>query len=292
MGKQYISILFIEYFIIYDEYIIMMTPLYKLNYTFQKKDTRDYKYTTSIHPNNILETTTIVTKNGSILKAVKISPSMFIIPNLPPIINQGNLGSCVSNAFSYCISKQTKNKVTISRLFLYAICRCIDYTPLDQDNGTTIRTACQVITNYGVCKESLYPYNINNFIYLPPLNVFNNSKKFIKFIYLFINQDITSIKNCLNAYKCPIIFGFLVYSSFMSDHVANTGNVPIPDVNNDTLEGGHCMSIVGYNDTTQMFTCANSWGNKWGNGGYCYIPYNYLLNPDLAADFCCVNNVI
>jgi hypothetical protein len=161
----------------------MMTPKYKLNYTFQKKEKSDYKYATSIHPNNILETTTIVTKNGNISKATKISPSTFIIPNLPPIINQGNLGSCVSNSFSYCISKQTKNKVTISRLFLYAICRCIDYTPLDQDNGTTIRTACQAITNYGVCKESLYPYNINNYIYLPALNVFKNSKKFIKFIY-------------------------------------------------------------------------------------------------------------
>jgi C1A family cysteine protease len=29
----------------------------------------------------------------------------------------------------------------------------------------------------------------------------------------------------------------------------------------------------------------NSWGEKWGDKGYCYMPYAYLTDSDLAADF-------
>jgi Cysteine protease len=29
----------------------------------------------------------------------------------------------------------------------------------------------------------------------------------------------------------------------------------------------------------------NSWGTGWGRRGYGTIPYEYLLNPGLSADF-------
>ena len=260
---------------------------YKLTYKFQEKDDRDFIHKTTAHPTNAnLELTTIKKSGVSILQTVKVSPTVFTVSKLPPILDQSNLGSCVINAFSFCVSKQTNKAIQLSRLFQYAICRCLDNTLLSDDSGTTVRTACQSISKYGVCKESMYPYNISRFSNLPPLNVFNSSKKFRQFTYTFINQDLTSIKNGLYTYKNPIIFGFMVYSSFMTNDVATTGQVPMPNVNNETLEGGHCMAIVGYNDITQMFTCANSWGTGWGNRGYCYLPYDYLLDPELASDFC------
>jgi C1A family cysteine protease len=259
---------------------------YKLSYNFQEKDPKDFIHQSIIHTGNTTELTTIIKKGVSYLKVVKASPTVFTVSKLPPILDQSSLGDCVANAFSYCVSKQTNKNVNLSRLFLYAICRCIDYTSLDQDAGTTIRTACKSISKYGVCKEQLYPYIISAFSNLPPLNIFNNSKKFKQFTYTFINQDLVSIKNSLHTYNNPIVFGFMVFSSFMTNEVASTGKAPMPDINTETLEGGHCMVLVGYNDVTQMFTCANSWGTNWGNKGYCYIPYKYLLDRNLANDFC------
>jgi C1A family cysteine protease len=33
------------------------------------------------------------------------------------------------------------------------------------------------------------------------------------------------------------------------------------------------------------FIVRNSWGSQWGKKGYCFMPYAYLTDPDLAADF-------
>jgi C1A family cysteine protease len=258
-----------------------------LNYKFQEKDERDHTCKTEAHPElSHLEVTTITRKGTVTTKTQKVAPASYNVTSLPPIIDQGDLGTCVANAFSYCVSKQTNKAVNLSRLFLYAICRCLDYTSLDMDDGTTIRTACQSIKGYGVCKESVYPYITSKYTDLPPLTVFTSSKLFQKFTYTFVNQDLTTFKNCLYNNNTPIVFGFLVYSSFMSLTVSNTGIVPNPNIATETLEGGHCMCIVGYNDTTQQFKCANSWGTSWGERGYCYLPYAYILNPNLASDFC------
>jgi C1A family cysteine protease len=257
---------------------------YKLSYKFQEKDERDYIYKTLEHPTNTaLQLNIVVRPDAKFLKVNKISPTIFQISNLPPILDQGQLGACVPNSFSYIISKQTKSNLNISRLMLYALCRSIDNVPLDQDYGTTIRIACKAISNYGCCKESVFQYSNDNAFILPKLSIFKNSNLFKKFTYFFIKQDLMSIKSALVTYNTPIIFGIMVYESFMN---ATNGKIPVPNIVKEEFLGGHCITIVGYNDSTQIFTCSNNWSTNWGNKGYCSIPYAYILNSNLACDFC------
>jgi C1A family cysteine protease len=180
----------------------------------------------------------------------------------------------------------TKNNIKLSRLFLYAVARIIEDTPVNNDSGMYISDGCNVVKKYGVCKESVYPYIQSNFSLFPPLNVFKSSNLFKSFSYTSVNQDLTSLKQCLYVNKVPIIFGLIVYDSFMSQSVANTGIVPMPNTHNENVQGGHCMLIVGYDDTKQWFVCANSWGTAWGNNGYCYLHYAYMTNTSLTSDFC------
>jgi hypothetical protein len=47
--------------------------------------------------------------------------------------------------------------------------------------------------------------------------------------------------------------------------------------------GGHAVTIVGYENKTgsiadTIFVFKNSWGPKWGSGGYGRVTYNYLAN--------------
>src|SRR5439155_20859076 len=82
----------------------------------------------------------------------------------------------------------------------------------------------------------------------------------------------------------PFGFGFTVYESFESTAVARTGKVPMPGTREKVL-GGHAVCAIGYRDSDRTFLCRNSWGTKWGMRGYFTIPYAYLTDQDLAADF-------
>jgi len=266
---------------------------YKLDYKFQEKDIRDHIF----DQHSEIE-------NSFILKTQKNTDTIVLKDNLPTklnlyrvisteqinILDQGNIGSCVANSFALNISYITKKNINLCRLLLYALCRINDNSPLSEDAGTRVRTAGNAIIKYGVCQEIIHPYNpvnVANYRLLPPLVAFKNSNIFKSFSYTFIKQGINylnNIKGVLNNYNVPIIFGFMVYDSFMS--VTKNGLVPMPDLKKEKIQGGHCMNIIGYDDEIKFFICANSWGTEWGDKGFCYMPYSYILNTKLASDLC------
>ena len=91
------------------------------------------------------------------------------------------------------------------------------------------------------------------------------------------------MRQCL-AEGYPFVFGFTVYSGFMSDEVAKSGvlNMPQPG---EKVEDGHAVVGVGYDDAQKRSLVRNSWGAGWGMQGYFTIPYDYLSNRNLSDDF-------
>ncbi len=51
------------------------------------------------------------------------------------------------------------------------------------------------------------------------------------------------------------------------------GHVSVPSAPSESI-GDHAVLIVGYQDDT--FTFANSWGERWGDRGYGYLPASYV----------------
>ena len=82
----------------------------------------------------------------------------------------------------------------------------------------------------------------------------------------------------------PVVMGFDVYDSFMSEAVAKSGVVTVPDTASESLQGGHAVLAVGYDDAKQALLIRNSWGPEWGIGGYCWMPYWYVTSGH-ASDF-------
>ena len=66
--------------------------------------------------------------------------------------------------------------------------------------------------------------------------------------------------------------------------------MPLPS-SIDTPIGGHAVLAVGYDDEDHVFICRNSWGASWGDAGYFYMPYAYLLDSNLSSDFWTINLV-
>lgn len=235
----------------------------------QKEDTRDY-----IYEPQLLEV-----------------PSTHFLSDVQmiscPILDQGSLGSCVSNATYALFYILSKRKISLSRLQLYMTNRAIDKSSLIEDSGATIRGCMKAVSKYGLTNEKIWYYNILNFDKLPPSDAFRNLYKLNKFVYTFIKQDLKSIKEVLASGK-PIVIGIIIYSSFESTNATNYGIISIPDINNETLLGGHAVLLVGYDDKTKVFKFQNSWGKGWGDKGYGYVPYDYVLDNNLAFDLCTV----
>jgi len=195
--------------------------------------------------------------------------------------DQGNLGSCTANALCYSFIYNDPN-YDPSRLFLYYNERVLD-KDIPDDAGSTLTQGINALTKYGVCSEKSCPYIISNFTIKPSITAYKEGLLHTVISSARVLQTMDSLKGCLY-YGLPFVVGILVYSSFESDVVTNTGYVPLPNVKTEQLLGGHAVICVGYNDVKKVWIMKNSWGSGWGDKGYFYLPYNYLLDSTLSGD--------
>jgi C1A family cysteine protease len=184
--------------------------------------------------------------------------------------------------------KLNQNSFVPSRLFIY-YCERVMEGSVDQDAGAEIRDGIKAVATTGAPPETDWPYDISKFTDKPPQKAYDDAKQDLVTSYLSVPQDLDSLRGCL-AEGYPIVFGFTVYESFEGDAVASTGVVPMPGVSEQVL-GGHCVVAVGYDDDKQQFIVRNSWGTGWGDQGYCYMPYKYLSDQNLASDFWTIRSV-
>ena len=215
------------------------------------------------------------------LKTSNLPSIVDLRSRFPAVYNQGSLGSCVSNAIAGIVQFINSSFMS-SRLFIYYNGRVTEGT-VNEDSGITVYDGVNSTAISGVCLETDWPYNISQYTVRPPTQCYNSANNNKVTIFNQIDQSINSIKACLYAGN-PIAIGISVYSSFESSDVARTGIVPMPS-NSESIMGGHCVVIVGYDDTKQMCIMRNSWGSSWGLDGYFYMPYTYLTNQNLSWDF-------
>lgn len=218
--------------------------------------------------------------------SVKLPALVDLRSKMPPVYDQGPLGSCTGNAIASAIQfARRKQKLTPdfipSRLFIYYNERAMEGT-INSDSGASIRDGIKSIAQQGVCAETKWPYIISKFKRKPTDACYTDALKYRAVSYARVTQTVTQMRSCL-ASGYPFVFGFAVYDSFETDAVANSGVVPMPQPDESVL-GGHAVLAVGYDDKSQRFIARNSWGNGWGQSGYFTIPYAYVSSPDLSAD--------
>ena len=213
-------------------------------------------------------------------------------PKAPPIIDQGDLGSCTANGIARAIEYELMREQEAgkemsflpSRLFIYYNERVME-NDISEDAGAQIRDGIKSVNAVGACREELWPYVIEQFATQPPQSCYDNAKLHRAILYARVaDNNIAQMKLCL-ASGYPVVFGVTVYDSFESDATAATGVVSLPNPMTESVQGGHCMLMEGYDDSKGWFIVANSWGVDWGDKGYCYVPYQYLANTNLASDF-------
>lgn len=203
---------------------------------------------------------------------------------LSPVEEQGELGSCTANAVAgaheYLQRRANQGRHTdVSRLFIYFLERQLEGT-VDQDAGAQIRSGMKVLAKWGVCSEQLWPYDIDRYTEQPPDEAFAHAKNHLIDEYKRVPIELHAWKVCL-AEGYPVVFGTDIFQSFEDD--GSHGWISMPRSREKNL-GGHAMLCVGYDESKRIFIVRNSWGTDWGDGGYCYFPYDYLANEEFTDD--------
>jgi C1A family cysteine protease len=207
-------------------------------------------------------------------------------PDMPPVYDQGQLGSCTANAIAAAVDyqnhRQDQKWLTPSRLWIYYQERVIEGT-VSEDAGAEIRDGMKAVAKLGVCPETDWPYDIDTFAHKPPRKDYKDALKDKVVTYESAPQELFGLKSVL-ASGLPVVFGFTVYESFEGAEVARSGILPMP-APSESIVGGHAVLMVGYDDATDRFRVRNSWGTSWGQDGYFEMPYQYATNTKLATDF-------
>lgn len=216
------------------------------------------------------------------------------------IEDQGELGSCTAHAgiglLEYFERRAFGNYVDASRLFLYKTTRNLMKTKGDM--GANLRTTMHALTLFGAPPEDYWPYRITDFDKEPTSFCYAFAQNFQAIQYYRLDPPNTTKPALLDQIKSnlaaglPAMFGFTVYSSIES--AATTGAIPFPN-KGEKVVGGHAIIAVGYDDSKRIFITKrhatqgaflirNSWGKSWGEQGYGWLPYEYVVSG-LAVDW-------
>lgn len=208
----------------------------------------------------------------------------------PPIYDQLALGSCTGNGIAGGIQYQLMRQGSPplgpsgipSRLMIYFNERQAEGT-ISYDSGASIRDGIKAVAQLGVCDESEWPYDISQFATAPPVSCYTDAAHHVVSQYLSVHQEEESLMGTLAA-GYYVVFGFTVYESFLTAQVATSGVMPLPDPSENVM-GGHCVVLVGYDITRQVWIVRNSWGSSWGKFGYFEMPWQVPLDEDMSDDF-------
>ncbi|UCC48829.1 MAG: cysteine protease [Gemmatimonadota bacterium] len=229
-----------------------------------------------------------------------------------PIEDQGSLGSCTAHAgvgvVEYFETRAFKRHIDASRLFVYKTTR--NLMGVVGDTGAWLRNTMGALALCGTPPERYWPYTTRRepgpagdptFDDEPPSFVYSVADNYEALRYFChdplskgVSPDkvLASVKRYL-AHGIPSMFGFFGFPSFGRSDVS--GGIPYPCPGERAI-WGHAVVAVGYDDgmtvtntqcnkkTKGALLIRNSWGTGWGDKGYGWLPYQYLLDG-LARDF-------
>lgn len=236
------------------------------------------------------------------LAKLNLRPGADLRNGCSPIEDQETIGSCTAQAVAglieYYERKAYGRHVNASRLFLYKTTR--NLLGFEGDTGAYLRSTMAALALFGAPPEAYWRYNIADYDVEPSAFCYSFGQNFQALQYYRLDKSGVTKKLLLQKIKArllfgmPLVFGFTVFNSI--DQADATGKIPIP-CPRDRIVGGHAVMAVGYDDTIEIenedckktertgaLIIRNSWGKEWGDKGYGYLPYDYVLHY-LARDW-------
>ena len=237
-------------------------------------------YMTPDNLSQFINKTAHVNEDKTIISNIKKKNYIDLRSMCPDILNDNNLNISTINTICFILHYQLiRNKLDIfppSRLFIYHNINFFKHV----HNIFSFDIIFKAISNYGVCSELSYKYNVDNYNNNNLTNILYNEAEQYKYINIYrIPNSINMLKTMLKN-DMIVMIGFIVYNNFHN----NDTKINLSDTNTNSIIGGTTGSIVGYIDAQESFIVALSYGKQIGKNGYILIPYKYIENKDLVPE--------
>jgi len=263
----------------HHEYLELKDPKTETQTMEESKPTPKRKYNLVIKR---LPSTHLKIKQFGITNTPEVLPTVIDLrAKLPPCYDQGELGTSTANAL--CAAFQYEEPTFFgSRLFIYYNEHNMEHA-FNEDAGASLSDRISTLEKFGVCAEQDWPYDVSKYSHPPSIDCYLQADKHHVIHATNVLNNEMAMKQSL-AEGSPFVVGIQIFEAFESPEVAQTGIVPMPNLFTDECLGGHAVFVCGYDDTKQQWIVRNSWGTQWGDNGYFYLPYHYLLYPTLCSD--------
>jgi C1A family cysteine protease len=216
-------------------------------------------------------------------------PKSFSLKQYAPLPgDQTNYGTCVAWASAYAartisesvaLNRRNQTETTQSVFSPVYVYRNIRPDDPECQRGAQIFDALDLMRDSGAVRM----LEIERSTAFPrvDLSYYRESRRYPigGYVTLFSREDkqkpalITRIVKKSLSEGRPVVIGMNTPDSFIE-----AKNVWEPKENPGNFYGGHAMCVVGYDDDKGAFEIINSWGRKWGNGGFIWIPYQAFVD--------------
>lgn len=214
------------------------------------------------------------------------APPPTLLPHNPrPVVSQGNTSACTGFALAtvveYLLDQASRPVERISGHMLYSMARRYDEWAgnEDKDDGSSLRGALKGWSRHGA--SALKTWKGKS---MPPatneaLDWWLDAVRRPLGAYYRVAPDVVSDMQCALMEAHVLYASALTHAgwnalfvSTIADAPTAPEQIPVIDCRNGDPNGGHAFAIVGY--TEMGFIVHNSWGPKWGRGGFGVLTYS------------------
>ena len=199
------------------------------------------------------------------------APEAFLLPDLPPVEDQGIQASGTAWAAGYLAAsyyqwrKKGRKEFLCSPAFLY--------NQLNNGRNEGIETihALKLLKNIGCSHMDFMPYKPEDYTRMPGNQAFQNAANYP--IAGFGRIDFTDVDQI----RAHLLQGSVIIATLRVTEDFLTLKKAVWGPPRGRPRGRHTMALIGYDHKKELMTLQNSAGPQWGDQGFVQIPYEWFL---------------
>ncbi len=204
--------------------------------------------------------------------------------HVPKVYDQEDEGACTGFAMAAVVNllSAIQGKVLIaSPRFLYENAKRYDEWRGEEYEGSSVRGAMKGFQKHGVCTWDRLPYIVReHFTRLPERALQDAIDRPLGAYFRVTTSSVNDLQSALQE-AGAVLASAQVHAGWDEPAKPGRGLARIQWRSGMRADGGHAFALIGYTD--EGFIVQNSWGAKWGSGGFALLTYEDWLKNRMDA---------